>query len=87
MTPDEIIDGLASAQKGEIASPEEAYACLAEHIKSYMPHKNLEIIRKAFEYAQSKHGAQQRKSGIPYICHHSRRTQGRSGVDCGRTPS
>ena len=41
---------------------------LIEHIKTYNP-EEIEIIKKAYEYANYLHQGQTRQSGEPYIIH------------------
>ena len=37
--------------------------------KSNYPNANIELIRRAYEYAKENHGDQCRKSGEPYMIH------------------
>ena len=41
---------------------------LLEHVKTYNP-TEIEIIKKAYEYANYLHEGQMRESGEPYITH------------------
>jgi guanosine-3',5'-bis(diphosphate) 3'-pyrophosphohydrolase len=38
-------------------------------ISGYFPEANLELVRKAFSFAEKAHGEQKRSSGDPYIIH------------------
>ncbi len=42
---------------------------LLERIKSYNPQGDLEIVKRAFEFAQKAHAGHKRLSGDPYITH------------------
>ena len=42
---------------------------ICKAIQGYYPDANLEIVRKAHEFAEKAHGAQKRSSGDPYIIH------------------
>lgn len=50
--------------------PDEAYLPLEKQIKTYLSKKeHLDFIRRAFDYAFTKHEGQMRKSGDQYITH------------------
>ena len=55
--------------KSELIDIEKMYEDLIKSLKSYHEEANIDIIRKAFEYAYDKHLTQRRKSGEPYIIH------------------
>jgi len=38
-------------------------------IQGYFPDANIELVRKAFVFAEKAHGEQKRSSGDPYIIH------------------
>lgn len=42
---------------------------LVERVKSYHPNAELDLIRRAYDYAEWAHRDQQRKSGDPYFIH------------------
>ena len=48
---------------------EEHYASMMRAITRYAPSADLEVIQRAYEYADEKHKNQLRKSGEPYIIH------------------
>ena len=48
---------------------EEHYASMMQAVKRYSPSADLDVIQRAFEYADEKHKTQLRKSGEPYIIH------------------
>lgn len=48
---------------------EEAWKKLAETVQSRRQGEDLEALRKAFEFAAQRHGAQTRNSGEPYFTH------------------
>ena len=48
---------------------EEHYDSMMQAVKRYSPSADLDVIQKAFEYADEKHKKQLRKSGEPYIIH------------------
>ena len=48
---------------------EEHYASMMQAITRYAPSADLEVIQRAYEYADEKHKNQLRKSGEPYIIH------------------
>ena len=47
----------------------ESYNRLEQQVLSYYPHADVERLHSAFEFANSHHGIQLRKSGEPYITH------------------
>ena len=47
----------------------EQYEKLERQVLSYNPHADVERLRSAFQFANSHHGTQLRKSGEPYITH------------------
>ncbi len=49
--------------------PHERFTQLVKHIPASVSIADMERIRAAFEYANTKHGHQTRKSGEPYIIH------------------
>ena len=48
---------------------EEHYESMMQAVKRYSPAADLDVIQRAFEYANEKHKKQLRKSGEPYIIH------------------
>ena len=48
---------------------EEHYASMIQAVKRYSPAADLDIVERAFAYADEKHRSQLRKSGEPYIIH------------------
>ena len=48
---------------------EEHYESMMQAIARYSPAADLEVIQRAYEYADEKHKNQLRKSGEPYIIH------------------
>ena len=48
---------------------EERYESMMQAVKRYSPAADLDVIQRAFEYADEKHKKQLRKSGEPYIIH------------------
>ena len=48
---------------------QEHYESMMQAITRYAPSTDLEVIRRAYEYADEKHKNQLRKSGEPYIIH------------------
>ena len=42
---------------------------LAERVKGYQPNADLQLLRKAYDYAEKAHQGQKRKSGDPYFIH------------------
>ena len=48
---------------------EEHYASMMQAITRYAPSADLEVIQRAYEYADEKHKNQLRKSGELYIIH------------------
>ena len=48
---------------------EERYESMMQAITRYAPSADLEVIQRAYEYADEKHKNQLRKSGEPYIIH------------------
>ena len=48
---------------------EEHYRSMMESVRRYAPAADLDLIEKAFAYADRKHEKQLRKSGEPYIIH------------------
>ena len=48
---------------------EEHYESMMQAVKRYSPAADLDVIQRAFEYADEKHKKQLRKSGEPYIIH------------------
>ena len=48
---------------------EEHYESMMQAVKRYSPAADLDVIQRAFEYADEKHKMQLRKSGEPYIIH------------------
>ena len=46
---------------------EEHYESMMQAVKRYSPAADLDVIQRAFEYADEKHKKQLRKSGEPYI--------------------
>ena len=47
----------------------EQYERLAQKVKSYSPGADLDLLERAFRYAEAQHAGQLRKSGEPYIIH------------------
>ena len=48
---------------------QEAYSDLLKSIKHKLTEENLQMIQKAFDFANSAHEGVRRKSGEPYILH------------------
>lgn len=48
---------------------QEHYESMMQAIARYAPSADLEVIQRAYEYADEKHKNQLRKSGEPYIIH------------------
>ena len=48
---------------------EEHYASMMQAVRRYAPSADLEVIERAYRYADEKHKMQLRKSGEPYIIH------------------
>ncbi len=48
---------------------EEHYASMMQAVTRYAPSADLEVIERAYRYADEKHKTQLRKSGEPYIIH------------------
>ena len=48
---------------------QEHYDSMMQAITRYAPSADLEVIQRAYEYADEKHKNQLRKSGEPYIIH------------------
>ena len=48
---------------------EEHYASMIQAVRRYSPAADLDVIERAFRYADEKHKTQLRKSGEPYIIH------------------
>lgn len=48
---------------------EEAFGRLAATVEANRPGEDLEPLRRAFQFAYERHGAQKRTSGEPYITH------------------
>ena len=48
---------------------QEHYESMMQAITRYAPSTDLEVIQRAYEYADEKHKNQLRKSGEPYIIH------------------
>ena len=48
---------------------EEHYASMMQAVRRYAPSADLEVIERAYRYADEKHKTQLRKSGEPYIIH------------------
>ena len=42
---------------------------LISRIRKYHPDDNMDLVRRAYEYAERAHAGQVRKSGDPYFCH------------------
>ena len=63
---------------------EEHYASMMDTIRKRMPGADLAIIDKAVDYASTKHQAQKRKDGSPYIIHPLAVAQivAEMGLDC-----
>ena len=62
------IHGIIPSEQ-EQTTPEELYARLIDKIKQYHPSSELEMIEKAYKFAEEAHGDQKRRSGEPYIIH------------------
>lgn len=52
-----------------LVPPEEAFENLLASMSTYMPDEKFDVIRKAYEFASSRHSQQRRHSGEPYISH------------------
>ena len=53
-------------------SDAKGYMCLEDlirRIRKFHPDDNMDVVRKAYEYAERAHAAQRRKSGEPYFSH------------------
>ena len=48
---------------------QEHYESMMQAIARYAPSADLEVIQRAYAYADEKHKNQLRKSGEPYIIH------------------
>ena len=46
-----------------------SYEELIERLKRYLPENEIDVVRKAYEYAKTAHQGQVRNSGEPYITH------------------
>lgn len=55
--------------KDSASTPEELFNRLTGIVEKYHPSKNLDDIKRAYEFAKEAHGDQRRKSGEPYIIH------------------
>ena len=42
---------------------------LVERIRKYHPEDDMELVRRAYAFAEKAHAHQVRKSGDPYFCH------------------
>ena len=42
---------------------------LVERIRKYHPEDDMELVRRAYAFAEKAHANQVRKSGDPYFCH------------------
>ena len=50
-------------------TPKERFADLEELAAQYLPPDEIDMLRSAFEFADSAHAGQKRKSGEPFIAH------------------
>lgn len=57
------------SKPADFTPPEELYAQLIKHIKTYHPSTDISMIEKAYKIADEAHKGQLRKSGEPYIMH------------------
>jgi guanosine-3',5'-bis(diphosphate) 3'-pyrophosphohydrolase len=56
-------------KKEDSVDPRHLFAELKAKIRAYMPEARFEILDAAYEYAETLHAPQKRKSGDPYIIH------------------
>ncbi len=56
-------------EKSREVTPESAFQTLLQAVKEYMPHQDLSVLDRAYEYASRCHKNQMRRSGEPYITH------------------
>ena len=51
------------------ASPDERFQVLVETVEKYLPDTDVDLIKKAYDFAKAHHKDQCRKSGEPFIIH------------------
>lgn len=64
---DPLIAAATAAPTG--VSAEERFAALLELASTYLEEEDLELLRRAFEFARVAHADQRRKSGEPFVIH------------------
>lgn len=57
-----------SAEEGP-GTPEAGFAVLADTLRKYRPEADLDVVRRAYQFAARCHKGQNRRSGEPYITH------------------
>jgi len=50
-------------------TPQQEFDRLEANLAAYMPNQKLDVVKRAYEFASSCHGTQNRQSGEPYITH------------------
>ena len=58
-----------SAAAGEDMAPDARFAELEKRASGYLSEDAMELLRKAYHFADKAHAGQQRKSGEPFIAH------------------
>ncbi|MDO4400122.1 MAG: bifunctional (p)ppGpp synthetase/guanosine-3',5'-bis(diphosphate) 3'-pyrophosphohydrolase [Coriobacteriia bacterium] len=66
---DEMSYAVDAGRGGHPGTPEERFALLIDDTSSYLSEGELDLLRRAFEYARACHKGQLRKSGEPFISH------------------
>jgi GTP diphosphokinase / guanosine-3',5'-bis(diphosphate) 3'-diphosphatase len=69
--PSDALSRLAAAGKPELVdrSLEERFNALVERLRRNRPDDDLDLLRRAFDFAAEQHGSQTRRSGEPYLSH------------------
>lgn len=70
LTPETVSPDSTPKKNQSLQDPEQCFSDFLEKVQSYIHDENaLNTIKKAYEFAASKHVDQKRSSGEPYICH------------------
>lgn len=63
------INRISTALHTSRVSREYGIDALVRHLREYLPERQIETVRRAYEYGERLHRGQYRKSGEPYIYH------------------
>ena len=69
--PTDALSRLAPAGRPELADRalEQRFAALIDSLRRNRPEDDVDLLRRAFDFAVEKHGSQMRRSGEPYVSH------------------